>query len=57
MLGAEERRLRRIEKYAARPPARRAYAPEGGAIACPPLAGRQHRPSALLRAVSLSNGR
>jgi hypothetical protein len=32
MLDAEERRLRRIEQYAARPPAQRAYAPEGGAI-------------------------
>ena len=32
MQGAEERRLRRMEQYAARPPARRAYAPEGGAI-------------------------
>ncbi|MFH1124216.1 MAG: hypothetical protein V1758_11225 [Pseudomonadota bacterium] len=29
--GAEERRLRRMRQYAARPLARRAYAPEGGA--------------------------
>jgi len=41
MLGAEEGRPRRMEQYAARPPARRAYAPERGVIACPPLAGRQ----------------
>ncbi len=32
MQGAEERRLNRMGQYAARPPARRAYAPEGGAI-------------------------
>jgi len=32
MQGAEERILRRMGQYAARRPARRAYAPEGGAI-------------------------
>jgi hypothetical protein len=31
MQGAEERRLNLMGQYAARPPARRAYAPEGGA--------------------------
>ena len=32
MQGAEERRLNRMGQYGARPPARGAYAPEGGAI-------------------------
>ena len=32
MQGAEEGRLNRMGQCAARPPARRAYAPEGGAI-------------------------
>jgi hypothetical protein len=32
MQTAEERRLRHMGQYGARPPARRAYAPEGGAI-------------------------
>jgi hypothetical protein len=32
MQGAEEGRLNRMGQYGARPPARRAYAPEGGAI-------------------------
>jgi hypothetical protein len=32
MQTAEEGRLNRMGQYAARPPARRSYAPEGGAI-------------------------